>query len=81
MEVLLERLSRGCTSLKFREPGLKPGKSTWSYFREAEGLAEAQKLAVLVYKAERGQADLPFGNTSAESLGRAAEKHLEPDIR
>jgi hypothetical protein len=59
---------RVAPKLNFQEPGLKPGRSTWFYFREAEGFSRARGLAVVVYKAERGQADLQFSGMSASEL-------------
>lgn len=63
--------SLACTAapmLRFEQPGLKPGQSTWFYFREADGFSGMRKRAVVVFKAERGQADLQFFSTSPEDL-------------
>lgn len=55
--------------LRFQQPDLKPGRSTWFYFRTADGFSkEDVKYAVVVYKAERGQVDLQFADTTATSL-------------
>lgn len=67
--------------LKMKAPGSKPGRSTWIYFREAEGLIHSEERSIsLVLKAERGQADLMFGRTElAEMQGIAML--LEPDMK
>lgn len=66
--------------LRFQQPGLKPGRSTWFYFREAEGFARGAP-AVVVYKAERGQADLQFSGTNASELADRVQAWLERDMR
>jgi hypothetical protein len=72
--------TRVSPKLRFQQPGQKPGRSTWFYFREAEGFARGA-LAVVVYKAERGQADLQFSGTSAAQLAALVQTLLEPDMR
>jgi hypothetical protein len=69
-------------ALRFQQPGLKPGRSTWFYFRDADGfLVEDRKRAVVAYKAERGHADLQFAGTSSISLSRRVEGLLDHTIR
>jgi hypothetical protein len=64
--------------LRFQQPGLKPGRSTWFYFRDADGFpAEDRKRAVIAYKAERGHADLQFAGTGTISLARRVEGLLD----
>lgn len=66
--------SRVTPRLHFSPPGLKPGQSTWFYFREAEGFDGLNwRQAVVVYKAERGQADLQFGGVSLARLASLTE--------
>jgi hypothetical protein len=68
--------------LNFNEPSLKPGLSTWFYFRGAEGLSDLDwRRAVVVYKAERGQADLQLGGTSAAQLSRRSQGILQPSMK
>ena len=61
--------------LQMARPSPKPGQSTWIYFRGPSGFSVSdRKRAVVVYKAERGQADLQFSSTLAQHLEeRAAE--------
>lgn len=66
-----EVASEVAPDLNFRRPGDKPGRSTWFYFREAGGMP-AGGGAVLVLKAERGQADLQFSGVPAGRLEVAA---------
>lgn len=55
--------------LQMARPSPKPGRSTWIYFRDAIGFGVSdRKRAVVVYKAERGQADLQFSSTLAQQL-------------
>lgn len=61
-------------------PGDKPGKSTWFYFREAAGFEHDRGKAVIVYKAERGHADLQFSSTSAAGLALVTETILQPGM-
>lgn len=72
--------SRVSPKLRFQQPGQKPGRSTWFYFREAEGFARGAP-AVVVYKAERGQADLQFSGTGTAQLAALVETLLDPDMR
>lgn len=72
--------SRETPRLRLQEPGPKPGRSTWIYFRDAEGF-ERGCGAVVVYKAERGQADLQFAGTSAAELAGRVQSALRPDMR
>jgi hypothetical protein len=68
--------------LNFSEPSLKPGLSNWFYFRGAEGLSDLDwRRAVVAYKAERGQADLQFGGTSATQLLRRSHGILQPSMK
>lgn len=67
-------------TLNMQPPGDKPGKSTWIYLREATGLAPDRGQVVLVYKMERGQADLQFSGTLASALASATSGILEPGM-
>ena len=67
-------------SLRMQAPSAKPGKSTWIYFRDAVGFEGDRGKAVVVYKAERGQADLQFSNTSAGALAALAKQVLKPGM-
>lgn len=73
---------RVAPALRFHQPGMKPGRSVWFYFRDADGfLPEDRKRAVLVLKADRGYADLQFSGTgSAELLARTGA-FLDPDMK
>ena len=62
--------------LRFRRPGEKPGRSSLIYFREADG-CERSRNAVVVYKAERGQADLQFKGISPSTLSKAVDGLLQ----
>jgi hypothetical protein len=75
-----EAATRITPRLRFQQPGPKPGRSTWFYFREAEGFGRGAP-AVVVYKAERGQADLQFAGTSASDLAARVQTWLHPDMR
>lgn len=68
-------------ALHFKQPGMKPGRSTWFYFREAEGFSDASRRAVVVYNAERGQADLQFAGMPVAVLEKAVERLLDDDMR
>ncbi len=73
---------RVARKLNFEEPGVKPGRATWFYFWEAEGFSkEDSKRAVVVYKAERGQADLQFRGTRVAALAAAAKGLVDPSMR
>jgi hypothetical protein len=76
---LWEQTARLAPALRFRRPGDKPGRSTWIYFREAEGCNDP-KQAVLVWKAERGQVDLQFRSRSAADLEKACMHLLRPNM-
>jgi hypothetical protein len=68
--------------LNFDEPSLKPSLSNWVYFRGAEGLSDLDwRRAVVIYKAERGQADLQFGGTSAAQLAQRSQGILQPSMK
>lgn len=68
--------------LNFNRPGLKPRLSTWFHFRDAEGLSDLDwSRVVVVYKAERGQADLQFGATSVAQLSQRSEGILQPSMK
>jgi hypothetical protein len=68
--------------LNFDEPNLKPGRSTWFYFRNAEGFSDPdRRRAVVVYKAERGEADLQFGSTSVAQLSQRSQGILQPSMK
>lgn len=71
--------NRVSPKLRFQRPGVKPGRSTWLYFREAEGFGRGS-AAVVVYKAERGQADLQFAGTSAADLFARVGALLDPGM-
>lgn len=66
--------TRVSPKLRFQKPGAKPGRSTWFYFREAEGFGRGTP-AVVVYKAERGQSDL--AGISAADLAARTTNLLE----
>src|SRR5260370_32679939 len=73
---------RVARKLNFEEPGVKPGRATWFYFWEAEGFSkEDSKRAVVVYKAERGQANLQFRGTRVAALAAAPQGLVEPALR
>lgn len=68
--------------LNLNEPGLKPGRSNWLYFRDAEGLSDLDwRRAVIVFKGERGQADLQFGGTSTSQLTQRSQGILQPSMK
>jgi hypothetical protein len=68
--------------LNFDSPGAKPRKSTWFYFRRADGFAgDSWRTAVVVFKAERGQVDLQFGGLTKDQLARLAEGFLTNDMQ
>jgi hypothetical protein len=75
-----EVATRTTPKLRFQQPGLKPGRSTWFYFRKAEGFGRGAP-AVVVYKAERGQADLQFAGTNASELASRVEAWLDQDMQ
>jgi hypothetical protein len=62
--------------LNFERPGPKPGRSTWFYFHGATGFG-ARARAVVIYKAERGRADLQFKGVPAAVLQRLLAGVLE----
>jgi len=69
-------------ALRFQQPGLKPGRSTWFYFRDAEGFsAEDRKRAVIAFKAERGHVDLQFADTRSASLAHRVEGLLHHTMK
>jgi hypothetical protein len=73
---------RVAPKLKFSEPGLRPRLSTWFHFKDAEGLSDLDwSRLVVVYKAERGQADLQFGGTSVVQLSQRSEGILQPSMK
>ncbi|MCK1739303.1 hypothetical protein IVA80_00030 [Bradyrhizobium sp. 139] len=54
--------------LNFNKPRLKPRLSTWFHLKDAEGLSDlGWSRVVVVYKAERGYADLQFGTLRSPS--------------
>lgn len=68
--------------LNFQLPGAKPGKSNWFYFRGADGFESTSwREAVVVFKAERGQADLQFGGVSAGDLASKVGHILATDMK
>lgn len=68
--------------LNLNEPGLKPGRSNWLYFRDAEGLSDLDwRRAVVVYKGERGHVDLQFGGTSTSQLMQRSQGILQPSMK
>ncbi len=74
-------------ALRMPDPGRKPGRSTWPYFRNPEGVENAGKAVTLVYKAStggsrssQGAADLQFSSRSAEELESVAHAILENDM-
>jgi hypothetical protein len=75
-----EIATRVTPKLRFQRPGVKPGRSTWFYFRDAEGFGP-RSPAVVVYKAERGQADLQFSGLSAADLAERVGGFLAPDMQ
>jgi hypothetical protein len=68
-------------ALRFQRPGLKPGRSTWFYFRDADGFSADRKRAVIAYKAERGQVDLQFADTRSASLAQRVEGLLDGTMK
>ena len=66
--------------LNFRSPGLKPGRAMWFRFTEAEGFQPGEP-ARLIYKANRGQADLQFRRTNVAQLAARVGTWLDPDMR
>lgn len=59
-------------ALRMARPAEKPGKSTWVYFKEAAGFGSADHgRAVVVLKADRGQADLQFADRAQADLEAA----------
>lgn len=76
-----EAASELAPALRFAEPGLKPGQSTWFYFRDADGFAADRKRVVVAFKAERGQVDLQFAATRAEELAARCAALLEPGMQ
>ncbi|MGI4879263.1 MAG: PD-(D/E)XK nuclease family protein [Janthinobacterium lividum] len=75
-----EIAARLTPKLRLKRPGPKPGRSTWFYFREADGFGRGTP-AVVVYKAEHGQADLQFAGMGAAELAARSVTLLEPDMR
>lgn len=73
--------SDGFPKLRMKRPDHKPGKSTWVYFREAEGFEKCRSTVSLVYKAERGQADLQFASMSMEHLQSTVGSLIESDMQ
>ncbi len=68
--------------LNFNEPGLKPRLSNWFHFKDAEGLSDVDwSRVVVVYKAERGHADLQFGGTSVAQLSQRALGILQSTMK
>lgn len=67
--------------LRLAPPGLRPGRSTWIYFRDAVGIETDRSNAVVVLKAERGQADLQFADTSPLDLGRRTHGLLDSKMK
>ena len=66
--------------LNFRSPGLKPGRAMWFRFTEAEGFQPGEP-ARLIYKANRGQADLQFRRTNVAQLRARVGALLERDMQ
>ncbi|PZQ14335.1 MAG: hypothetical protein DI565_13025 [Ancylobacter novellus] len=64
---------------RFAVAGGKPSRSVWPYFRSAEGLSGVKDV-VLVWKAERGQADLQFASTLEADLAQRCEGILGPGM-
>lgn len=71
---------RVAPSLNFSFGGAKPARSVWPYFRQANGLVGA-KGVVLVWKAERGQVDLQFADTSQSELARRCGSLLDATMQ
>lgn len=71
---------RVAPSLNFSSGGGKPGRSVWPNFRGAEGLVGVKDV-VLVWKAERGQADLQFSSTLEAELRRRCEGILDQTMK
>jgi hypothetical protein len=67
--------------LNFQRPGAKPALSNWIEFRQADGFTlDDSKRVLLVYKAERGQADLQFSRTSPFDLSKAVGHLLDSSM-
>jgi hypothetical protein len=66
--------------LNFRSPGLKPGRAMWFRVTEAEGFQPGEP-ARLIYRANRGQADLQFRRTNVAQLAARVGARLDPDMR
>ncbi len=67
--------------LNMKRPGNKPKGSNWIDFPNASGLAGAiGKQVLIVYKAERGQADLQFAAADVNDLQRRAANFLASDM-
>ncbi|MBJ7403415.1 MAG: hypothetical protein JHD07_09000 [Bradyrhizobium sp.] len=68
--------------LNFNKPGLKPRLSTWFHLKDADGLSDLDwSRVVVVYKAERGYADLQFGDTSVTQLSQRSLGILQPSMK
>jgi hypothetical protein len=81
-QALWETASSCTPFLNMERPSAKPGRSTWIYFKSAQGFSlEDRKQAVIAWKAERGQVDLQFSGTTPEELMLCAEGLLEPDMK
>ena len=66
--------------LNMKEPDEKPGKSTYIYFRQAEGIPYSSEKVAVVIKGNKGFADLQFGATMPSDLRRIVSELLESDM-
>jgi hypothetical protein len=67
--------------LNMEAQGTKPKGATWIYFPNASGLTDGVgKQVSIVYKADRGEADLQFAATDAIELQRRAADILAHDM-
>lgn len=79
-QVLWEIAGESTPKLNMSKPTSKPAKSTWIYFREAEGLSSLRNRVLLVYKAERGHADLQFRGADVTELSGRVASLLHPTM-
>ncbi len=66
--------------LHMRTPKEKPGRSTFIYFREAEGIPDSSKKVAVVMKGDRGFVDLQFRATTPSDLSLIVSDLLEGDM-
>lgn len=67
--------------LQMKKPNLKPGGSSFIYFRQASGFSATDvRQATVVLKAAHGNADLQFRSTGTADLELAVTNLLENDM-